>query len=86
MILVEVTAFSALESSALVMMQRMMRLFWYAFQEFNNFHFQDKSLLSVSQLCLVDLAGSERTNRSGTSGGLLKEAGENTFNSILFVN
>ena len=31
--------------------------------------------MSVSQLCLVDLAGSERTNRSGTTGDRLKEAG-----------
>ncbi|KAL5109676.1 Kinesin-like protein KIF23 [Taenia crassiceps] len=43
----------------------------------------DKSLLSVNQLCLVDLAGSERTNRSGTTGGRLKEAA--TINKSLLT-
>ncbi|EUB62219.1 Kinesin-like protein KIF23 [Echinococcus granulosus] len=43
----------------------------------------DKSLLSINQLCLVDLAGSERTNRSGTTGGRLKEAA--TINKSLLT-
>ncbi|VDK37597.1 unnamed protein product [Taenia asiatica] len=43
----------------------------------------DKSLLSVNQLCLVDLAGSERTNRSGTTGGRLREAA--TINKSLLT-
>ncbi|KAL5966840.1 Kinesin-like protein KIF23, partial [Taenia solium] len=43
----------------------------------------DKGLLSVSQLCLVDLAGSERTNRSGTTGGRLREAA--TINKSLLT-
>ncbi|KAI1889418.1 hypothetical protein AGOR_G00162670 [Albula goreensis] len=36
---------------------------------------QDKSQVSVSQLCLVDLAGSERTNRTNAEGSRLREAG-----------
>ncbi|XP_069564400.1 kinesin-like protein KIF23 [Brachyistius frenatus] len=36
---------------------------------------QDKSQVSVSQLCLVDLAGSERTGRTGAEGSRMREAG-----------
>ncbi|KAJ8002492.1 hypothetical protein DPEC_G00159470 [Dallia pectoralis] len=36
---------------------------------------QDKSQVSVSQLCLVDLAGSERTSRTRAEGNRLREAG-----------
>ncbi|KAM6961347.1 kinesin-like protein KIF23 isoform 2-T2 [Aplochiton taeniatus] len=36
---------------------------------------QDKSQVSVSQLCLVDLAGSERTSRTRAEGSRLREAG-----------
>ncbi|XP_047453267.1 kinesin-like protein KIF23 isoform X2 [Mugil cephalus] len=36
---------------------------------------QDKSQVSVSQLCLVDLAGSERTGRTGAEGTRIREAG-----------
>ncbi|XP_038562349.1 kinesin-like protein KIF23 isoform X2 [Micropterus salmoides] len=36
---------------------------------------QDKSQVTVSQLCLVDLAGSERTGRTGAEGTRIREAG-----------
>ncbi|KAF7647800.1 hypothetical protein LDENG_00166490, partial [Lucifuga dentata] len=36
---------------------------------------QDKSQVTVSQLCLVDLAGSERTGRTGAEGSRIREAG-----------
>lgn len=40
-----------------------------------DFNLQDKSQVSVSQLCLVDLAGSERTSRTRAEGSRLREAG-----------
>uniref|UniRef100_A0A667X8S3 Kinesin-like protein KIF23 n=1 Tax=Myripristis murdjan TaxID=586833 RepID=A0A667X8S3_9TELE len=36
---------------------------------------QDKSQVTVNQLCLVDLAGSERTSRTRAEGSRLREAG-----------
>lgn len=36
---------------------------------------QDKSQVTLSQLCLVDLAGSERTGRTGAEGTRIREAG-----------
>lgn len=41
---------------------------------------QDKSQVSVSQLCLVDLAGSERTGRTGAEGTRIREAGLSNTN------
>lgn len=37
--------------------------------------FQERELISLSQLSLVDLAGSERTNRTKAEGNRLREAG-----------
>lgn len=52
----------------------MIRLVRTGFDERYNEAIEDKSLLTVSQLCLVDLAGSERASRAGTHGDRLKEA------------
>lgn len=45
---------------------------------------QDKNALVVSQLSLVDLAGSERTDRTGSTGHRLREAG-NINNSLMVL-
>ncbi|CAN7984364.1 unnamed protein product, partial [Ixodes hexagonus] len=44
---------------------------------------QDKNAVTISQLSLVDLAGSERTDRTGSTGYRLREAGN--INSSLMV-
>lgn len=45
---------------------------------------QDKNALVISQLSLVDLAGSERTDRTGSTGHRLREAG-NINNSLMVL-